>query len=123
MTGRTFELFRFTHPDGSAKEWAYSETGGGLFEVRWGRAGHLVNAQAGVALRTVRQREQAKLRKGYRHVGRALIFSDGDVKPLPRGQDKTPPAPCETGADKAPHPRTPIDIAALLGGDDEGFYF
>jgi hypothetical protein len=123
MTGRTFELFRFTHPDGSAKEWAYAETGGGLYEVRWGRAGHLVNAQARVALRTVRQREQQKLRKGYRHVGRALIFSDGDVKPLPSGQDRTSPPACETGADTAPHPKTPIDIAALLGGDDAGFYF
>ena len=38
---RAFELYRFTHPDGSAKEWGYSDLGNGHAEIRWGAANQL----------------------------------------------------------------------------------
>ncbi len=36
-----FELYRYTHPDGNAKEWAYSDPGTGQAEIRWGPANQL----------------------------------------------------------------------------------
>jgi hypothetical protein len=50
VNGKTYELFRFTHPDGSAKEWGYAAMGSdsGLYEVRWGKAGRLVQNQLGL---------------------------------------------------------------------------
>jgi hypothetical protein len=37
-----FELYRYTHSDGTAKDWAWCEHPGVGMEVRWGRAGRLV---------------------------------------------------------------------------------
>jgi hypothetical protein len=125
VNGKTYELFRFTHPDGSAKEWGYAEmgTGAGLYEVRWGRAGHLVQHQLGLSRATIHKRRAEKMNKGYQPVGRRLIDSVGEVRPLPRIQ---PPAPQRPPVPQSPpkKPRKPaIDIAALLGGDEDGFYF
>ncbi len=123
MNGKTYELFRFTHPDGSAKEWGYAEmgTGSGLFEVRWGKAGQLVQNQVGLTRAIVHKRRDEKMNKGYQPVGRRLIDTQGAVSPLPRIQppaSEPPPAPLP----KKPR-KSAIDIAALLGGDEDGFYF
>jgi len=43
-----FELYRFTYPDGSAKDWAYSVATvdqQGRYLVRWGKQNHLVGNQ------------------------------------------------------------------------------
>ncbi len=124
MTTRTYELFRFTHPDGSAKEWGYAEmgTGSGLFEVRWGKAGQLVQSQPGLTRAIIHQRRDEKMKKGYQPVGRRLINTEGAVSPLPRIQPAS-----ERPAAPPPPPKKPrkfaIDISALLGGDEDGFYF
>lgn len=121
MTTKTYELFRFTHPDGSAKEWGYAEmsTGSGLFEVRWGKAGQLVQGQVGLTRAIIQKRRDEKMNKGYQPVGRRLITAEGEVRPLPRSQ---PPDPLRPTAPKKPK-KPAIDIAALLGRDDDGFYF
>lgn len=113
MSGKSYALFRFTHPDGSAKEWAYAgmDTDVGRYEVRWGRAGRLVQTQVDLSAATIKRREIEKLNKGYRYLGRFLIGSGGEVSPLPRAQ---PPLPAA---------QYPVDIAALLGRHDDGFYF
>ena len=124
MNGKTYELFRFTHLDGSAKEWGYAEmgTGSGLFEVRWGKAGQLVQNQVGLTRAIIHKRRDEKMNKGYQPVWRRLINTEGAVSPLPRIQpvSERPSAP-------PPLPKKPqksaIDIAALLGGDEDGFYF
>ena len=33
---KAFALYRYTHADGTAKEWGYSDLGNGLAEIRWG---------------------------------------------------------------------------------------
>jgi len=121
VNGKTYELFRFTHPDGSAKEWGYAAmgSGSGLYEVRWGKAGRLVHNQLGLTLATIQQRRTEKMKKGYQPVGRRLINPAGEVKPLPRSQ---PPTPQRQPAPRRPPKRPAIDIAAFLGGDD-GSYF
>ncbi len=119
MTTRTYEVLRFTHPDGSAKEWAYAEmgTGAGLYEVRWGKEGHLVQSQVGLSRAAVLKREAEKLSKGYQCVRRRLLNSDGEVRALPHAQ-------CQPRPVLQPKPKqSAVDIAALLGGDEDGFYF
>lgn len=117
MNGKTYELFRFTHPDGSAKEWGYAEmgTGAGRYEVRWGKAGHLVQHQDGLSRAIIQQREAEKLRKGYQSVGPRRINSTGAVNSLPHPEPPAPP--------RQPASQPAIDITALLGGDEDGFYF
>ncbi len=135
MSRPVFALYRFINPNGTAKEWAYADLGGGRAEVRWGRADHLVGRQE-VALQEAKRRADEKERKGYRFVGRAMIGDSGTVThhapPSRRDQQTRPtlgwqgaPAP----AAPTPEPPTPppaaapADLAALLGGDNDGFYF
>jgi hypothetical protein len=64
------------------------------------------------------ERAREKRLKGYVAVGRADIDVTGAVVLLSRdGPDQRMP-PAGTSA-----PKPARDIAALLGGDDDGFYF
>ena len=124
MTGTIFDLYRLTHPDGSAKDWAYAETSTGLYEVRWGKQGRLVQRQVDLRLATVRKREVEKLNKGYRYLGRFLIDSGGTVGPRPGPPQPTPaPRPAPPPRPQPQPKKTPVDLAALLGGAEDGFYF
>ena len=104
---RAFELYRFTHADGTAKEWGYSDLGNGTAEIRWGAENQLRQFQVKPA-HVARERAEEKLRKGYRQAGTAWLDDAGS-------RTSVPPA--------RPTPKTPVDIAALLGGDSDGFYF
>jgi len=75
----TFELYRYTHADGTAKEWAWREETGVGMEVRWGREGSLVQQATYPTSkrRMVMQRALAKQRKGYRFVGWCRIDPSG----------------------------------------------
>ena len=42
---KSYELYRFTHPDGTAKEWAWCDLGNGQAEIRWGAADQLRQSQ------------------------------------------------------------------------------
>jgi hypothetical protein len=102
-----FELYRYTHPDGTAKEWAYADLGTGQAEIRWGPANQLRNSQI-KPLREAWDRALQKVRKGYVKVGLVMLDDQGSrVTPRPR---RFPPKP-------AP------DLATLLGSEDDGFYF
>jgi hypothetical protein len=85
-----FELYRYTHSDGTAKDWAWCEHPGIGMEVRWGRAGRLVQK----ATYPIGQRRMlieqalAKQRKGYCFVGWCRIDSSGQPVALRR-----PPTP------------------------------
>ena len=103
---RAFVLYRFTHADGSAKEWGYSDLGNGTAEIRWGRENQLRGQQV-KPLREALDRASRKMREGYRQAGTAWLDDAGS-------RVSVPPA--------RPTPKTPVDIAALLGSDD-GFYF
>jgi hypothetical protein len=104
---KAFELYRYTHTDGTAKEWGYSDLGNGQAEIRWGPENRLRGHQE-KSLREARERARKKQREGYRQAGTAWL---GET-----GSRVSPPS-------SRPTRRTPVDIAALLGGDDEGFYF
>jgi hypothetical protein len=110
---KSYELYRFTHPDGTAKEWAWCDLGNGQAEIRWGPADQLRQSQVKPAY-VARERAAEKLRKGYAFVGSLLLNEQGSRVPdnAPMGR-----------AGRARPSRTAVDLAALLGGTDGGFYF
>ncbi|HSQ06470.1 MAG TPA: hypothetical protein VLM84_02045 [Chromatiaceae bacterium] len=117
-----FSLYRFDHGDGTAKEWAVRYLGNGQAETRWGKAGHL--SGSGVFPSSVAmKREDEKEKKGYRHIGKVHLDDFGrHVQPAATQQGRAPaqpPAPPPAPKQKCQR----IDIAALLGGDEDGFYF
>ncbi|MBK5929895.1 hypothetical protein CCR82_04965 [Halochromatium salexigens] len=112
----TFELYRYTHPDGSAKEWAYCDLRNGQALVRWGPADHLGRQQSCPAAQA-RQRARRNLRTGYVHLGKVSLNQHG-IRP----RSTAASAPDAT-ATTATRPVTePVDLSTLLGAD-QGFYF
>jgi hypothetical protein len=102
---RTFELYRFTHADGTAKDWAYAEVGEGRAEIRWGPQNQLRQSQI-KPLHEAWERASQKVRKGYVKVGLVDLDATGQVVHSRRHTVKTP-----------------VDLKGLLGPADDGFYF
>ena len=104
---KSFELYRYNHPDGTAKEWAYSDLGDGTAEIRWGAPYQLRQSQI-KPLREAQNRAEIKVRKGYRLIG-TILFDD-----LGR-RVKTQSV--------RPTRKNPVDLTTLLGASDDSFYF
>lgn len=121
-----FELYRYSHSDGTAKEWAWREEPGVGMEVRWGRAGRLVQ-QATYPLdqrRQVMQRALAKQRKGYRFVGWCRIDPSGRPVDLrePDGPQREP-APRSGPPRPASTPPVPgIDLSQVETGREDYWF-
>jgi hypothetical protein len=112
-----YRLYRYEHGDGTAKEWAYADLGNGTAQIRWGPAGRLRQTRS-KPLPIALERAREKTLKGYVAIGRADIDVTGAVVLLSRDGPvyrSTPALP--------PAPKPARDIAALLGGEDDGFYF
>ncbi len=74
-----YDLYRFTHPDGSSKDWAIRRNADGRITTRWGPTGPTLpqtstRRQDKIAL------ENAKRRKGYVYVGKVLIDDHGKIR-------------------------------------------
>jgi hypothetical protein len=108
-----FELYRYTHEDGSAKDWAYCDQGNGLALIRWGPAGQL-RSQQEKPLAVAYERAHEKRRKGYQPLGQVQLDERGRVQRPSRASIAAGPSVRVT--------QTPIDRSALLGPGD-GFYF
>ncbi len=121
-----FELYRYTHPDGSAKDWAWREQPGVGMEVRWGRAGRLVQ-QATYPLdqrRQVMQRALAKQRKGYRFVGWCRIDPSGrpvDMREADGPQRERAPRPMTPKPASTP-PVPGIDLSQVETGREDYWF-
>jgi 4-alpha-glucanotransferase len=81
-----FTLYRYTHPDGTAKEWGYGDLGNGTAEIRWGRRNHLRQSQVR-PLHEALERAAEKTRKGYTAVGTAWLDAQGARVPGRRPAD------------------------------------
>ncbi|MCF8004262.1 MAG: hypothetical protein K9L32_08655 [Chromatiaceae bacterium] len=108
-----FELYRFEHPDGSAKDWAYCDQGDGTALIRWG-PGNQLRSQQEKPLAVALQRAREKRQKGYRHLGQISLDDKGRQVP-PSAAIKAP----QPETDPAP---TAVSRTALLGPGN-GFYF
>lgn len=77
----TFQLYRFHHPDGRAKDWAWRRDPAGTLTVRWGPAGRLVQHKTypASAARQLQRTLSAKCRKGYVLVGERRLDPAGTV--------------------------------------------
>jgi hypothetical protein len=115
-----FELYRYTHSDGTAKEWAWCIQAGGI-EVRWGRAGRLVQqARYPLSRRTeIEERSRAKERKGYRYVGRFGIDADGRPVVVIAPPSRTNPTiPRPSSQSSLP----PIDLSQVDTGREDYWF-
>jgi predicted DNA-binding WGR domain protein len=74
-----YDLYRFTHPDGSSKDWAIRRNPDGTITTRWGRTGPTL-PQVGTRHQDKIALENAKRRKGYVHVGKVLIDDRGKIQ-------------------------------------------
>ena len=110
MNATVYALYRYTFPDGHAKEWALGERADGQLEVRWGYAGRLVQREQYPAARRadLARRVAAKIRKGYVAVGRVGIDDAG--RPV-AANDPPPRASLRPGS-----PVLRIDLSALDTG-------
>ena len=122
-----FELYRFTHSDGTAKDWAWCEHPGVGMEVRWGRAGRLVQKTTYPASkrRTVMEHALAKQRKGYRFLGWCRIDSAG--RPVDLRRPATPSV--NDHADRRTTPKPPNtpshplpDLSQIETGTDDYWF-
>ncbi|QSA98055.1 WGR domain-containing protein [Methylococcus sp. EFPC2] len=90
-----FELYRYSHADGSSKDWAIRLNGDGSFTTRWGRTGSRLPQDKTKPLRhpdEVHHLKQAKRRKGYELVGRVQIDAAGNLlTPIQGVTPATPP--------------------------------
>jgi hypothetical protein len=111
VSATVYALYRYTFPDGHAKEWALGERADGTLEVRWGHAGHLVQCEVYPVDRRadLMRRVAAKTRKGY--VAAGLVHIDEAGRPAAVGG--IPPRP-PAARPRAPVPR--IDLSALDTG-------
>jgi hypothetical protein len=74
-----YDLYRFTHPDGSSKDWAIRRNADGRITTRWGRTSPTL-PQVGTRNQDKIALENAKRRKGYVHVGKVLIDGHGKIR-------------------------------------------
>jgi len=115
-----FELYRYTHADGSAKEWAWCIQADGI-AVRWGRSGRLVQqARYPLTRRAeIEERARAKERKGYRYLGRYGIDVEG--RPVAVTTQTTRPSrstPKPTRKSNVP----PIDLSKVETGSEDYWF-
>jgi hypothetical protein len=122
-----FELYRYTHSDGTAKDWAWCEHPGVGMEVRWGRAGRLVQKMTypPAKRRMVMERALAKQRKGYRFVGWCEIDTFG--RPVDLRRPSTPSvthhADRRTTPKQLSPPSIPLpDLSKIETGTDDYWF-
>ena len=122
-----FELYRYTHADGTAKDWAWCEHPGIGMEVRWGRAGRLVQKATYPTSqrRMVIERALAKRRKGYCFLGWCRIDAAG--RPLALRRPSTPAVNADADRRTAPKPPSPPlvplpDLSQIETGTDDYWF-
>lgn len=114
------ELYRFTHPDGSAKDWAYRELPTGDAEIRWGPCRCLRQFQF-KPIKVALKRAQTKMRQGYVYIGTVGLDAQGRV--VSPASAVAASAPFVTRQAVSVRSVPPLALADLFGTESEGFYF
>lgn len=110
-----FRIYRYHHPDGRAKDWAWREDPGRTLTVRWGSAGRLAQSKTypASALHRVEQTLRGKLRKGYVLLGEHALDDAGRL--LEPVSGSTPGLP---GVESGPA----IDLSQIDTGVEDGWF-
>jgi hypothetical protein len=122
-----FELYRYTHSDGTAKDWAWCKHPSVGMDVHWGRAGRLVQKATypPAKRRMVMERALAKQRKGYCFVGWCRIDVSG--RPVDLRQPSTPLLNDHADRRTTPKPPSPPsiplpDLSKIETGSDDYWF-
>lgn len=101
MTAITFELYRFTNPDRSTKDWAVRANGDGTYTSRWGKTGTKLQSKTfDKNMLSMSEHIRSKMNKGYKLIGEVLIDDDGKItsasstQPLGQNPNTTEDPPC-----------------------------
>lgn len=101
MTAITFELYRFTNPDRSTKDWAVRANGDGTYTSRWGKTGTKLQSKTfDKNMLSMSEHIRSKMNKGYTLIGEVLIDDDGKItsasstQPLGQNPNTTEDPPC-----------------------------
>lgn len=95
MADLVFELYRYTNPDRSTKDWAVRDNGDGTYTSRWGKTGTKLQSKIfDKSSRSMHEHINSKISKGYKLIGEVLIDDDGKITSAsstkPFGQDSDP---------------------------------
>ncbi|MDZ4099504.1 MAG: hypothetical protein U1E13_12535, partial [Methylophilaceae bacterium] len=89
-----YDLYRFTNPDRSTKDWAVRDNGDGTYTSRWGKTGTRLQAKTFTKNRlSMNEHIRSKVSKGYKSIGQVLIDDDGTISSAsskPLDQDSSP---------------------------------
>lgn len=98
-----FQLYRFYHGNGRAKDWAWRRDPEGTLTVRWGPAGRLLQHKTypAEAADRLKRTLNEKQRKGYRWVGEHRLDHQGQLLD-PRGVWPNPAIPDRPSPATAP---------------------
>jgi hypothetical protein len=101
MTALAFELYRYTNPDRSTKDWAVRDNGDGTYTSRWGKTGTRLQSKTfNKNMLSMNEHINSKVSKGYKSIGEVLIDEDGKItsasstKPLGQYPHPTEDPPC-----------------------------
>lgn len=100
MTVLAFELYRYTNPDRSTKDWAIRDNGDGTYITRWGKTGtRLQSKEFDKRSRSMNEHINSKVSKGYKLIGEVLIDKAGitsasSTKPFGQDPHPTDDPPC-----------------------------
>ena len=102
MSALAFDLYRFTNPDRSTKDWAVRDNGDGTYTSRWGKTGtRLQSKNFDKNMLSMNEHIRSKTNKGYKLIGEVLIDDDGKIsstssstKPLGQDPHPTDDPPC-----------------------------
>lgn len=112
-----YEVYEYIHPDGRTKTWGYRRLPTGEIEVRWGSGNRLSQKKIypASAYGEVRKTATAKVRKGYRDIGRYEMDGSNDLVPKSVSPVGRPAVVNQTVPDfTPPRPRVPaFDLSQI----------
>lgn len=100
MSALGYDLYRYTNPDRSTKDWAVRDNGDGTYTSRWGKTGTRLQSKTfNKNMLSMNEHINSKVSKGYKSIGEVLIDDDGkitsaQIKPLGQDPHPTEDPPC-----------------------------
>ena len=117
----TWELYRFYHSDGSAKDWAVRDNGDGTVTTRWGKTASTLPSDS-TRRKPIHDLIREKTGKGYSCIGIVEMDENGKIlgHPLASSQQQTAQAQVESKIYwRIKQPAIDNDVRAKLAAEVE----